>query len=183
MSRTAEQTRHQEFSRYVERRGPALLRTALSLTGNHSDAEDLLQTTLIKMFSRWDRIASPEALDGYVRRAMVNTHISQWRRKRLEVFPTGEPPDLPLPDPTGTTDLADAVNRAVARLPHRQRLTVRLRYFEDRTEAETAALLGVSIGTVKSTAARAVARLRLDTDLTEEAGGAVPAARRKSDGR
>ncbi|TDQ52918.1 RNA polymerase sigma-70 factor (sigma-E family) [Actinorugispora endophytica] len=162
------QTRYEEFSDYVQRRGPALQRMALSLTGNHADAEDLLQAALVKTFFAWERISSPHARDGYVRRAMVNTQISEWRRKHLDVYPTDEIPEQRMDDPTWRTDLADAVGRAIRRLPDRQRLAVVLRYYEDMSEAEIASALGVSVGTVKSTVSRAVAKLRHDADLIIE---------------
>ncbi|KUP98151.1 SigE family RNA polymerase sigma factor [Thermobifida cellulosilytica] len=161
-------TTYDEFSEYVRRRGPALRRMAQSLTGNHADAEDLLQAALIKTFFAWDRITSPKARDGYVRRAMVNTQISEWRRRHLDVYPTDEIPEQRVDDPSWRTDLADTVNRAINRLPHRQRLAVVLRYYEDMSEAEIASVLGVSVGTVKSTVSRAVAKLRRDADLVIE---------------
>ncbi|MEY9214636.1 SigE family RNA polymerase sigma factor [Thermobifida halotolerans] len=164
----ATRTTYDEFAEYVRHRGPALRRMAQSLTGNHADAEDLLQAALIKTFFAWDRITSPNARDGYVRRAMVNTQISEWRRRRLDVYPTDEIPEQRIDDPSWRTDLADVVNRAVNRLPHRQRLAVILRYYEDMSEAEIASVLGVSVGTVKSTVSRAVAKLRRDADLSVE---------------
>jgi RNA polymerase sigma-70 factor (sigma-E family) len=141
------------------------LRTAYLLTGNRADAEDLVQAALAKTYLAWDRIEDRGALDGYVRRAMVNTHISWWRRRRLEEYPTDEIPDQPVADQTGSSDLADTLRRAVDRLPQRMRAAVVLRYFEDMTEAEVAAALGVSLGTVKSTVSRAVAKLRIDAEL------------------
>ncbi|RCV51347.1 SigE family RNA polymerase sigma factor [Marinitenerispora sediminis] len=168
MSGTTRQTRYEEFSTYVRGRGPALLRMAQGLTSNHADAEDLLQAALVKTFFAWDRISSPRARDGYVRRAMVNTQISEWRRRHMTVYPTDDIPEQRVDDPTWQTDLADAVGRAVNRLPARQRITVMLRYYEDLSEAEIAARLGVSIGTVKSTVSRAVAKLRRDADLAIE---------------
>lgn len=163
---TARKSRYEEFSAYVGDRGPALLRMARSLANNRSDAEDLLQAALIKTFFAWDRIASPNARDGYVRRAMVNTQISEWRRQRLTVYPTEEIPDQRVDDPTWKIDLADTVHRAISRLPDRQRAVVVLRYYEDMTEAQIADRLGVTIGTVKSTLSRAVTKLRQDADLT-----------------
>ncbi|WP_159941618.1 MULTISPECIES: SigE family RNA polymerase sigma factor [unclassified Nocardiopsis] len=165
---TAQSPRYDEFSRYVAERGPALLRMARSLTGNHADAEDLLQAALVKTFLSWDRIANPKARDGYVRRAMVNTQISEWRRNRLDVFPTDEIPEQRVDDPTWRIDLADVVERATDRLPERQRTTVVLRFYEDLTEAQIAARMGVTIGTVKSTLSRAVEKLRRDADLVIE---------------
>ena len=170
MAETIPPDRYEEFASYVEERGPALLRMAIVVAGNREDAEDLLQTALIKTFFAWDRISSPRARDGYVRRAMTNTQISQWRRRRVEIFPTAEIPEQLTEDPTWKSDLADAVNRAVDKLPPRQRTTLRLRYYEDRTEADIARLLGVSIGTVKSTVARATAKLRQDAELVGEPG-------------
>ena len=153
------------FRDYVTARSRSLLRTAYLLTGNRADAEDLVQAALAKTYLAWDRIEDRSALDGYVRRAMVNTHISWWRRRRLEEYPTDEIPDQAVADQTGTSDLADTLRRAVDRLPQRMRAAVVLRYFEDMTEAEVADALGVSLGTVKSTVSRAVAKLRIDAEL------------------
>ena len=154
-----------EFRDYVTTRGRALLRTAYLLTGNLADAEDLLQAALAKTYLAWDRIEDRGALDGYVRRAMVNTHISWWRRRRVQEFPTDELPDRAVADHAGDSDLQEALRRAIDRLPLRMRTAVVLRYYEDMTEAEVAERLGVSLGTVKSTVSRAVAKLRIDTEL------------------
>lgn len=156
------------FRDYVTARSRSLLRTAYLLTGNRADAEDLVQSALAKTYLAWDRIEDRGALDGYVRRAMVNTHISWWRRRRLEEYPTDEVPDQAVADHSGTSDLQDTLRRAVDRLPQRMRAAVVLRYFEDMTEAEVADVLGVSLGTVKSTVSRAVAKLRIDVELQSE---------------
>jgi RNA polymerase sigma-70 factor (sigma-E family) len=157
-----------DFREYVTLRGRALLRTAYMLTGNLADAEDLVQSALTKTYQAWNRIEDRAALDGYVRRAIVNTHISWWRRRRVEEFPTDEIPDQPVADPSGETDLQDALRRAIDRLPQRMRAAVMLRFYQDLTEAEVADVLGVSQGTVKSTVSRAVAKLRADADLLAE---------------
>jgi RNA polymerase sigma-70 factor (sigma-E family) len=157
-----------DFRDYVTERRRSLLRTAYLLTGNRADAEDLVQAALAKTYLAWDRIEDRRALDGYVRRAMVNTHISWWRRRRLEEYPTDEIPDQIVADHSGTSDLQDTLRRAVDRLPQRMRAAVVLRYFEDMTEAEVADVLGVSLGTVKSTVSRAVAKLRIDAELQSE---------------
>jgi RNA polymerase sigma-70 factor (sigma-E family) len=154
-----------EFRDYVTSRGRALLRTAYLLTGNLADAEDLLQAALAKTYLAWDRIEDRGALDGYVRRAMVNTHISWWRRRRVQEFPTDELPDRAVADHAGDSDMQETLRRAIDRLPHRMRTAVMLRYYEDMTEAEVAERLGVSLGTVKSTVSRAVAKLRIDAEL------------------
>jgi RNA polymerase sigma-70 factor (sigma-E family) len=153
------------FRDYVRERSRALLRTAYLLTGNRADAEDLVQSALAKTYVAWDRIEDRGALDGYVRRAMVNTHISWWRRRRVEEYPTDEVPDLAVADHAMSSDIQEAVRRAVDRLPQRMRAAVTLRFYEDMTEAEIADVLGVSLGTVKSTVSRAVAKLRIDAEL------------------
>ncbi|WP_151773683.1 SigE family RNA polymerase sigma factor [Streptomyces abyssomicinicus] len=166
-------TSYASFSSYVQARRPVLLRTARSLTNDPGDAEDLLQTALARTYLHWDRIADHGALDGYVRRALVNTRTSQWRRRRVDEFPSDtlpEPRDAiagaagPV-DPAERQATRDALWRAVLRLPDRQRAIVVLRYYEDLSEARTAELLGVSVGTVKSALSRALVKLRKDPEL------------------
>jgi RNA polymerase sigma-70 factor (sigma-E family) len=162
----------EQFRAYVVERGPALMRTAYVLTGNQHDAEDLLQTTLAKTYLAWDRIRQPEAVDAYVRRVLVNTQRSAWRRRRVsEVLTDRIPEPREQASTDGRVELHDALWAALARLPRRQRTVLVLRYYEDLSEAETAQALGVSVGTVKSTASRALRRLR-------EASAADLAARR-----
>jgi RNA polymerase sigma-70 factor (sigma-E family) len=156
------------FGDYVAARSRSLLRTAFLLTGNRADAEDLLQAALAQTYLAWDRIEDRAALDGYVRRAMVNTHISWWRRRRVEEYPTDMIPDQAVVDQSVASEQYDTLRRAVDRLPRRMRTAVVLRYFEDMTEAEIASVLGVSLGTVKSTVSRAVAKLRVDAELQVE---------------
>ena len=153
------------FRDYVTARSGSLLRMAYLLTRNLADAEDLVQAALAKTYQAWDRIEDRNALDGYVRRAMVNTHISWWRRRRVEEYPTDEIPDRAVADHAGDSELSDALSRALDRLPSRMRAAVVLRYYEDMSEAEVAAALGISQGTVKSTVSRAVAKLRIDAEL------------------
>jgi RNA polymerase sigma-70 factor (sigma-E family) len=153
------------FRDYVRARRHALLRTAYLLTGNLADAEDLVQSALAKTYLAWHRIVDRGAVDSYVRRAMVNTQISWWRRRRLEEFPTDEIPDQATADYPVSTDVQESLRRAIDRLPQRMRAAVMLRYYEDMTEAEVAEVLGVSVGTVKSTVSRAVAKLRIDVEL------------------
>ncbi|MEV6674372.1 SigE family RNA polymerase sigma factor [Streptomyces sp. NPDC051162] len=155
------------FTSYVRARGPVLQRTARSLTSNPCDAEDLLQTALTKTYLAWERIEDHRALDGYVRRALVNTRTSQWRKRKVEEFPYEELPERESAalDPAEQQSLHDVMWRAVRRLPDRQRAMVVLRYYEDLTEVQTAELLGVSVGTVKSAVSRALGKLREDPDL------------------
>ncbi|MFJ8541747.1 SigE family RNA polymerase sigma factor [Streptomyces sp. NPDC093586] len=157
------------FSSYVKARRPVLLRTARSLTANPSDAEDLLQTALTKTYVAWERIEDHRALDGYVRRALVNTRTSQWRKRKVDEFTCDEMPEPECEpggdDPAERQALRDAMWRAVMKLPARQRAMVVLRYYEDLSEARTAEVLGVSVGTVKSAVSRALGKLREDPEL------------------
>ena len=169
-----EQAREQ-FRSYVAARSPALLRTAYVLTGNRADAEDLLQTALAKTYLAWDRIREREAVDGYVRRVMVNTQTSWWRRRKVDERPTDQLPDgASGRDATDDLDLHDALWTALAGLPKRQRAMVVLRYYEDLSEAETARVMGVSVGTVKSTTSRALTRLRDTSGLRDDPRAALP---------
>ncbi|MFJ8446734.1 SigE family RNA polymerase sigma factor [[Kitasatospora] papulosa] len=161
--------RYPSFSSYMRARGPVLLRTARSLTANPSDAEDLLQTALTKTYVAWERIEDHRALDGYVRRALVNTRTSQWRRRKVDEFACEELPEketTPAPDPAEQQSLHDAMWRAVLKLPDRQRAMVVLRYYEDLSEVQTAEVMGVSVGTVKSAVSRALGKLREDPELS-----------------
>ncbi|MGR8009652.1 SigE family RNA polymerase sigma factor [Streptomyces hypolithicus] len=167
-SKAATPTPCPSFSTYVRARGPVLLRTARSLTANPCDAEDLLQTALTKTFVAWDRIEDHRALDGYVRRALLNTRTSQWRKRKVDEYATDEVPEpanAPASDPAEQQVLHDAMWRAVMKLPDRQRAMVVLRYYEDLSEVQTAEVLGVSVGTVKSAVSRALSKLREDPEL------------------
>jgi RNA polymerase sigma-70 factor (sigma-E family) len=165
---------HDEFQDFVAARRAALLRAAATLTTDRTEAEDLLQAALAKTYVAWERINDRTALDGYVRRAMVNINISWWRRRRLEVYPTDQLPELPVADHSPRSELRDTLERLLDRLPARQRAAVVLRYYEDLTEHEIAETLGVSVGTVKSTVSRAMAKLREDAE--RELGGWQPHA-------
>ena len=153
------------FREYVTARSASLLRMAYLLTHNRADAEDLVQAALAKTYQAWDRIEDRAAVDGYVRRAMVNTHISWWRRRRVEEYPTDDVPERAVADHASDSELQDTLRRAIERLPQRMRAAVVLRFYEDMSEAEIANVLGVSQGTVKSTVSRAVAKLRIDAEL------------------
>ncbi|WP_436700086.1 SigE family RNA polymerase sigma factor [Nocardioides sp. BYT-33-1] len=154
------------FDEYVAARGRALWRSAWLLTGDRHRAEDLVQTALMKCWRRWDRIADAAAVDAYVRRTMVTTYTDWWRRRWNGELPTSE-----LPEAGASADadlgLRHDVVAALARLPRGQRAVVVLRYFDDLTEAQTAAALGIGIGTVKSQTSRALRSLR-ESGLLEE---------------
>lgn len=153
------------FDEFVASRGAALQRTAALLTGDWALAEDLLQTSLARAYPRWDRIVRDDP-EAYVRKVLVNTWSSWWRRKWRGEQPADRLPDHAAPDVFADRDRRDAVRRALAGLPTRQRAVVVLRFHEDLTEAQVAHLLGVSVGTVKSQTSKALAKLRADAALT-----------------
>jgi RNA polymerase sigma-70 factor (sigma-E family) len=157
------------FAAYVAERRPALVRTAYLLCGDAHLAEDLVQAALVKAVGHWRRIADhPEP---WLRKVIVNDHISRWRRHRGRERLTDVVPDAVAGEVGRDLDLA----AALAGLAPRQRAVIVLRYYEDLTEAETARLLGVSVGTVKSQHRDALARLRLL--VPGLVVGEVPAAR------
>lgn len=149
------------FDAYVAARYPALVRTATLLTGDHHEAEDLVQGALVKAVGVWRRIADDP--EPYVRRIMVNDNISRWRRHRGRTV-VSEDPAAGLDDGrwTAADDAAARLDLAAAlgTLAPRQRAVLVLRYLEDLTERETAQLLGIAVGTVKSQTRDALARLR-----------------------
>lgn len=152
------------FDGFVLGRTDRLLRTAYLLTRDHALAEDLLQTALTRAWTAWHRIdTDPEP---YVRKILVNTYATWWRRKW-----TGERPTEVLPETAGANEIDSHAERrdlwaALGRLPRRQRAAVVLRYYEGLSEAETAEVLGCTVGTVKSSTSRALAKLRIDPALT-----------------
>lgn len=148
-----------DFREFVEARSAILMRTAFLLAGgDRHAAEDLLQTALAKAAGRWRTIDNP---DGYIRRAMYRQQVSWWRLKwpRRETR-MAKPPDRPGEDGTAAIELRLAVQQAMARLTAKQRAVLLLRFFEDLPEAEVARLLDCSVGTVRSTTHRSLARLR-----------------------
>lgn len=156
--------REVDFAAYMEARQPSLLRTAYLLTGDRHTAEDLVQTAFAKLYLAWDKVERRESVDGYVRRILVNEHNSLWRRawKRQETS-TDDLSVLP-----GAEVVHDTYDEGLGRtlwdlvltLPRKQRAVVVLRYYEGLSEAEIAGVLGISAGTVKSQASRAMATLR-----------------------
>jgi RNA polymerase sigma-70 factor (sigma-E family) len=158
------------FASYVASRYISLLRSAQALTGNRLDAEDLVQTTLAKSYLAWDRIRDKQAADAYVRRTLVNTQRSWWRRRRVdEVFTDVIPEPAAVADPTRDVDAREVIIEALGRLPRRQRTMIVLRFCEDMSEVETAELLGVAVGTVKSSVSRGLAKLRGEPTLRDAA--------------
>ncbi len=150
-----------DFESFVRERATALLRVAVVLTGDVGAGEDLLQTVLEKVYARWSAGSPPDNPDAYTRRALVHAARRLWKRRAAErELLVSEPPETVMGDPGGGDLLRVAVLHVLATLPLRQRAVVALRYLEDRTEAETAAILGCSVGSVKTHAHRALRRLR-----------------------
>jgi RNA polymerase sigma-70 factor (sigma-E family) len=144
-----------DFDDYVAGRSRRLLRTASLLVGV-SDAQDVLQDALVSLYRRWDRVVAAENPDAYVHRSLVNAAL-QWRRRRRHIVLP------PLVDPQGHADSVSErrdMLQALAKLPPRQRAVVVLAFYEDRSEAEIAAAMSCSTGTVKSQKSRALATLR-----------------------
>ncbi len=162
--RGSRESRDADFAAYLAARQASLLRTAYLLTGNRHDAEDLVQTAFAKLYLSWDRVRDHGSIDGYVRRILVNEHNSLWRRawKRREHTAEVTLLDGPVHDAYDDGS-GSALWDLVQTLPRKARAVVVLRYYEELSEAETAAVLGISVGTVKSQASRALAALRTRT--------------------
>ncbi len=151
-----------DFVEFVQARQHALLRFAYLLTSDHHTAEDLVQTALAKTYLTWDRLRDRGAIDAYVRRIIVNENTSMWRRawRRNERSAEYLPEQVDAPRAGTDAETRDAMWQVVQTLPAKQRAAVVLRYYEDLTEADTAAVLGCSIGNVKSQTSRAIAAMR-----------------------
>lgn len=157
-----------EFVAYVRERRASLYATAYHLTGDRFEAEDLLQSALFSTYRAWDRISDKAAVGGYLRRTMTNLHISAWRRRKLNEYPTEELPEPAVStqnDAMRGTELRTVLWQALAKLPELQRTMLVLRYYEGRTDPEIADILNISVGTVKSGIWRSLRRLRDDEVL------------------
>jgi RNA polymerase sigma-70 factor (sigma-E family) len=153
------------FDSFVVASGPSLLRTAWLLTGSWSSAQDLVQTALMKAWRHWPRVERTGDPEAYVRRIVVTTYATWWRRRWRGEVPHADLPDLSVRDDVDEVAVRLIVSGALGALPRGQRAVVVLRYLDDLSEADTAAALGVSVGTVKSQHARAMSRLRADAAL------------------
>ena len=160
----------EEFREFMRGRWPAMVRLAYGLTGDLGHAEDVAQAAFARAYASWSRVARTGDPDAYVRRIVINENNSRFRRRRV-----AERLVDAVPEPSGrrAADTADALGdsqalmRALRRLGPRQRAVVVLRFWMDMSEAETAAALGCSVGTVKSQASRALAALRGSAELME----------------
>jgi RNA polymerase sigma-70 factor (sigma-E family) len=157
-----------EFRDFVAVRSAALHRTAYLLVGDWALAEDLVQTALVKTYVAWRRLDGVAAVEPYARKVMVNTATAWWRRRWRGERPTGVLPERPVTDGSDQRAERDRVWQLIQALPPRQRAVVVLRFYEDLSEADTARLLDITAGTVKSQTARAMETLRRQLATTKE---------------
>ncbi|MEZ0106551.1 RNA polymerase sigma-70 factor (sigma-E family) [Catenulispora sp. EB89] len=156
-----------EFGEFMVSRWGGLVRFAYGLTGDRGHAEDLAQTALAKAFASWPKVRRAQDPDAYVRRILINTNNHRFRKRRV-VEHHGEASAEPaVGDGTAALDQRDALVAALMELPPKQRAVVVLRYWDGLTETQAATVLGCSVGTVKSQASRALAKLRTSTQLQD----------------
>lgn len=149
-----------DFEQYVAARRTSLRRTAYLLCGDWDRAEDVVQDALARLYVHWRRASRAGSVDAYARRTVVNAFLAEGRRPWRRERSTDAVPDRAYADPTATADDRDALLQALAQLGPSQRAIVVLRYWDDLSVEETAAMLGTSTGNVKSQAARGLAHLR-----------------------
>jgi RNA polymerase sigma-70 factor (sigma-E family) len=167
------------FDDFVRACSHRLYRIGCLLTGGDlARAEDLVAEALARVYLAWPRVRAGDCF-GYARRILVNLHTDWWRglRRRPELLTDQVPDCSDGGDHDSELAQRDSVNRSLRRLTRRERAVVVLRYFLDLTEQDTAAELGISLGNVKSTNARALAKLRVSPDLAPPAESAVPPMR------
>ncbi|MEY9889361.1 RNA polymerase sigma-70 factor (sigma-E family) [Catenulispora sp. MAP5-51] len=163
----------QRFREFVGARSKALLQTAYLLTGDWEHGRDLVQSALAGLARKWGRLADPSQAEAYARKAIYNAHVDRtrrlsWHRERT----TATVPDTAAErsDPADQVAVRRDVMAALRRLPPGQRAVVVLRYFEDRTDEDIAAVLGISPGTVRSQHHKALKALRVSADITVKDG-------------
>jgi RNA polymerase sigma-70 factor (sigma-E family) len=176
---TMEQGEVLEFEEYVRTRQDALLRSARRLVPDPVDAQDLLQTALVRTYGRWEGIADKRLADAYLRRVMINTRTEWWRARKLDEVPTEQLPDASIDDATEQHADRALLMDIMKVLAPKQRSVVVLRHWEQMSTEETAAALGMSAGTVKSTLHRALARLREELESRDDEERAARALERE----
>ncbi len=159
-----------EFSDFMHGRWAQLVRLGYGLTGDLQIAEDLAQTAFARAYASWPRVRRAADPDAYVRKIVVNANLNRFRKRRVIEQLTEKVPEVALGDPAGRHEDRAALIAALLQLPYGQRAVVVLRYWLDMTEAEAAAVMGCSVGNVKSQASRALAKLRDSSALID--GGA-----------
>ena len=160
----------EEFREFMRGRWPAMVRLAYGLTGDLGHAEDVAQAAFARAYASWSRVARTGNPEAYVRRIVINENNSRFRRRRVTerlVDAVPEPSGPRAADTAVALGDSEALMRALRRLGPRQRAVVVLRFWMDMSEAETAAALHCSVGTVKSQASRALAALRGSAELME----------------
>ena len=159
------------FGEFAEACAPSLFRTAYLMAGDHQLAQDLLQEALVKTLIAWPRLRDRANLEAYTRRIIVTTSISWRRRRSFHERPSGTLPERSEPDQAEAVVTHDAVVAALLTVPPRQRAAIVLRYYQDLTEAQTAEVMGCSVGAVKSQVSAGLKRLResLRRDFEETA--------------
>jgi RNA polymerase sigma-70 factor (sigma-E family) len=145
---------------YVSGQWPSLVRYATLLCGDGVEAEELVQSALVRVALRWPFVRDKDDPSGYVKRAIVHANISRWRRLRSRELTVDVVPERSSADVAISVVDHDEVRRALAVLPPRQRAVLVLRYLDDLTEQQTADVLGCAVGTVKSQTSKALAKLR-----------------------
>jgi RNA polymerase sigma-70 factor (sigma-E family) len=156
----------EDFSAFASSRWPGLVRLAFGLTGDRGLAEDLAQIALARAYVTWRRVSKADDPDAYLRRILVNASHRRFRRRRVAEQP-GDLPETPVEGPAELVGHRTALLAALHQLPPRQRAVIVLRYWEDLTDAQIAAALGCSPGTVRSQLSRALAKLRVSPALGE----------------
>lgn len=148
------------FTEFMSARSATLFRTAYLIVGDHQLAQDLLQESLIKTYIAWPRLRDISKAEAYTRKTIVTTAISWRRRRSFHERPTNLLPDAAVPDPGEAVTTHTSIVAQLRTLPPRQRAAIVLRYYEDLSEAQTADVMGCSVGAVKSQVSTGLARLR-----------------------
>ncbi|MFC4585986.1 SigE family RNA polymerase sigma factor [Sphaerisporangium corydalis] len=161
------------FEDFAGDRADALLRYGYVLTGNPHDAADLVQEALVRLRGSWPKVRRKQDPEAYVRTTMTRLHINAWRRRRREHLTWDPPEPASADDPFARSDDDAELWELLAALPRRQRAVLVLRYYEDRTDAEIAEILGISRGTVRSQASRALDKLRSPVATASPANGST----------
>jgi RNA polymerase sigma-70 factor (sigma-E family) len=157
------------FDAFVAARGSAMLRHAYVLTGDRYLAEDLVQETLAHLYRRWDTVVASTSPETYVRTSVTRQFLSWRRRRSSSERVTADPPDsLSTPDDGERIAGDDAVWRALATLPRKQRAILALRFYDDQSDVQIAEILGISASNVRAQASRGIATLRQQLGVLDQ---------------
>ncbi|CAN5607806.1 SigE family RNA polymerase sigma factor [soil metagenome] len=156
-----------DFATYISARWPALVRSALLLGCSREEAEDVVQTALIRCYRSWDKVTRASDTDAYVYRTLINVLTKSRKRRWWGEEPTAEPADVERPDTTESLAVRHTVAATLSRMSPEHRAVLVLRFFADLSERQVAEVLGVPPGTVKSRTARALATASRDADLAQ----------------